>query len=72
MCVNELDLSIIKNIVKMTLTRVIDCNSSHFVKNVTRVESPFFPTWLESSPSHHKSWLELLIRVTLSLVCCVN
>jgi len=32
--------------------------SSHFVKNMTRVESPFFSTWLELSPSHHKSWLE--------------
>ena len=32
--------------------------SKHFVKNVTRVESPFFLTWLESSPSPHKSWLE--------------
>jgi len=32
--------------------------SSHSVKNVTRVESPSFSTWLESSQSHQKSWLE--------------
>ena len=44
----------IRDFVKMTLTRV----SSHFVKNVTRVEWTFFSTWLESSPSHQKSWLE--------------
>jgi len=34
----------------------IDADSSHSVKNVTRVESPLFPTWLEA-----------LTRVTLSL-----
>ena len=33
-------------------------DSSHSVKNVTRVELPFFSMWLESSPSHQKSWLE--------------
>jgi len=32
--------------------------SSHSVKNVTRVESPSFSTWLESRQSHQKSWLE--------------
>jgi len=32
--------------------------SSHSVKNVTRGESPFFSTWLESRQSHQKSWLE--------------
>ena len=33
----------------LTVNRVV---SSHSVKNVTRIESPFFLTWLESSPSH--------------------
>jgi len=32
--------------------------SSHSVKNVTRFESPSFPTWLVSSLSHQKSWLK--------------
>ena len=52
----------LKDIVEMTLSRFSShwlwLESSHFVKNVTRVESPFFSTWFESSPSHHKSWLE--------------
>jgi len=46
----------LRDFVKMTLTRVsshwVWLESSHFVKNVTRVESPFFSTWLESSPNH--------------------
>ena len=33
-------------------------DSSHSVKIVTRVESQSFSTWLESSPSHQKSWIE--------------
>ena len=32
--------------------------SSHSVKNVTRVDSPFFSTWLEPNPSQQKSWLQ--------------
>ena len=47
---------------KMTLTRVsrhwLWLESSHSVKNVTWVESPSFSTWLESSQSHQKSWLD--------------
>jgi len=49
---------------KMTLTQVSShwlwLESSHSVKNVTRVEleSPSFSTWLESSQSHEKLWLE--------------
>ena len=35
-----------------------DSESSHSVKNVTRVELPSFSTWLESSQSHQKSWVE--------------
>jgi len=38
----------------MTLTRV----SSRVILWKTWLESQFFSTWLESSPSHHKSWLE--------------
>ena len=52
----------LRDFVKMTLTRVSShwlwLESSQSVKNVTRVELPFFSTWLESSPSHQKSWLE--------------
>jgi len=59
----------LRDFVKMTLTRVSShllwLDSSHSVKNVTRVESPFFSAWLESSPSHSTSWLESLTRVTL-------
>jgi len=66
----------LNDIVNMTLTRFSShwlwLESSHFVKNVTRVESPFFSTF-ESGPSHHKSWLEpspveSLTLVTLSLL----
>ena len=39
----------------MIVTRV---ESSDSVKNVSRIESPSFSTWLESSQSHQKSWLE--------------
>jgi len=48
-CKNDSDSSL----ESLTVTRI---ESSHFVKNVTRVESPFFSTWLESS--HQKSWLK--------------
>jgi len=58
----------LRDFVKMTLTRVSShwlwLESSHSVKNVSRVESPFYSTcrviesWLESSPNHQKSWLE--------------
>jgi len=41
---------------RVIVTRV---ESGHSVKNVTRVESPSFSTWLELSQSHQKSWLEL-------------
>ena len=56
--------------VKMTLTGV-SCDwlwleSSRTVKNVTLIESPFFSTWLESSPSHQKPVLESS-RITLQL-----
>jgi len=56
--------------VKMTLTGV-SCDwlwleSSRSVKNVTLIESPFFSTWLESSPSHQKPVLESS-RITLQL-----
>jgi len=47
---------------KMTLTLIsshwLRLESSHSVKNVTRVASPLFSSWLELSPSHQKSWLE--------------
>jgi len=52
----------LRDFVKMTLTRFSSnwrwLESSHSVKNVTRVESPFFSTWLEPRQSHQKSWLE--------------
>jgi len=46
----------------MTLIRV----SGHWLwlesisekRDSSQVESPFFSTWLESSPSHQKSWLK--------------
>jgi len=51
-----------RDFVKRTLTRVscewLWLESSHFVKTVIRVEPQFFLTWLESSPSHQKSWVE--------------
>ena len=51
----------LRDFVKVTLTRVSShwlwLESSHSVKNVTRVVSPVFSTWLESSPIHQKSWL---------------
>ena len=47
---------------KMILFRVsihwLWLESSHSVKNATRVESLSFSRWLESSQSHQKSWLE--------------
>jgi len=52
----------LRDFVKMTLNWVAShwlwLEPCHSVKNVTRVESPFFSTWLESSPSHQKLWLE--------------
>ena len=39
----------------LIVTRV---KSSYSLKNVTRVETPPFSTWLASSPNHQKSWLE--------------
>jgi len=52
----------LRDFVKVTLTRVSSSwlwlESGQSVENVTRVESPFFSTWLELSPSHQKSWLE--------------
>ena len=50
-CKNDSDSSL----GSLTVTRF---ESSHSVKKVTRVESPFFSTWLESSPSHQISLLE--------------
>jgi len=52
----------LRDFVKMTPTRV----SSHWLwldsfcekRDSSRVKSLFFSTWLESSPSHQKSWLE--------------
>ena len=61
LCANELSLSI-KN--SEILTNDADSShwlwleSSHSVKNVIHVESPFFPTWFESNWSHDKSWLD--------------
>ena len=43
--------------------------SSHSVKNVTRVESPFFLTWFESSLSPEKSWLESRYHCRWSILC---
>jgi len=48
LCKNDFDSSLESSI----MTRVGSCG-----KNVTRVESPPFSTWLESNPSHQKSWL---------------
>jgi len=53
----------LRDFVKMTLTRVIDCDSSRVESLCEKcdscwVVSPFFSTWLESSPSYQKSWLE--------------
>jgi len=53
----------LRDFVKMTLSRVSShwlwLKSSDSVKNLTRVESPFFSTWLESSLSHQKPWLDI-------------
>ena len=66
----------LRDFVKMTLfsSHWLWLESSHSVKNVTRVESPFFSTWLESSPSHQKSWLEPSRVIDTShavIACCV-
>jgi len=45
----------LRNFVKITLTRV---ESFCEKRDWTRVESPVFSTWRESSPSHQKTWLE--------------
>ena len=53
----------LKDFVKMILTGVLShllwFESSHFVKNVIRVELTSFSTWLESNWNHQKWWLEL-------------
>ena len=61
LCAHKLGLSIRgSDFIKITRvsSRWLWLESSHSVKNVTRVESPSFSTWLESSPSHRKSWIE--------------
>jgi len=59
----------LRDFVKRTLTRVSShwlwLESSHYVKNVTRVESTQHFSQRDSSSSHQKSWLDT--RVTLSL-----
>jgi len=60
---SELGLLIrLRDFAKTTLTLIsshwLRLESSHSVKNVPRVASPLFSSWLESSPSHQKSWLE--------------
>ena len=66
----------LRGFVKMTLNRVSShwlwLESIHSVINVTRVESPFFSTWLVSSPSHQKSWLEPRYHWLLARNVCIK
>jgi len=52
----------LRDFAKMTLTRRLShwlwLESIDSVKNLTSVESPICSTWLKSSQSHQKSWLE--------------
>jgi len=65
----------LRDFVKRTLTQVLShwlwLESSHSAKNVIRVESPFFSTWLESS-----HWLESryhwLVLVTIFVLLCYS
>jgi len=56
----------LRDFVKMTLTRVSDCDSGRVESFCENVSRPFLSTWLESSQRHQKSWLESSRVIDLS------